>query len=213
MQYSSTCVAMPFEVGKLLLQVQWVPKDEVWSSFVTAMAAESSQAAARRRTARSQLARHENSSHAPDVDEDADLDDGEMAPEAQEWRRASRYDGDDDAQNTENEDEDGEDDDLSSPSDVEAYFRDASEASSRAQRTSRTKRPQRAPAVDSAGYLVRRNVRDGRESGSRPEFVMPVVVRGGVWEMMKAVARGKEGWAGLWKGESTKIPLKVTSVH
>lgn len=30
---------------------------------------------------------------------------------------------------------------------------------------------------------------------------MPVVVRGGVWEMIKAVARGKEGWAGLWKGE------------
>ena len=27
LQYTSTALAMPFEVGKLLLQVQWVPKD------------------------------------------------------------------------------------------------------------------------------------------------------------------------------------------
>jgi fusion and transport protein UGO1 len=27
MQYTSTALAMPFEVGKLLLQVQWVPRD------------------------------------------------------------------------------------------------------------------------------------------------------------------------------------------
>lgn len=46
---------------------------------------------------------------------------------------------------------------------------------------------------------MRRSLRDG-ESGTRPEFVMPIVVRGGVWEMMKAVARGKESWPGLWKG-------------
>ena len=27
LQYTSTALAMPFEVGKLLLQVQWVPRD------------------------------------------------------------------------------------------------------------------------------------------------------------------------------------------
>lgn len=27
LQYSSTAIAMPWEVGKLLLQVQWVPRD------------------------------------------------------------------------------------------------------------------------------------------------------------------------------------------
>jgi fusion and transport protein UGO1 len=26
-QFSSTAIAMPFEVGKTLLQVQWVPRD------------------------------------------------------------------------------------------------------------------------------------------------------------------------------------------
>ena len=30
LQYTSTCMAMPFEVGKLLLQVQWVPREDVW---------------------------------------------------------------------------------------------------------------------------------------------------------------------------------------
>ena len=30
LQYTSTCLAMPFEIGKLLLQVQWVPREEVW---------------------------------------------------------------------------------------------------------------------------------------------------------------------------------------
>lgn len=29
LQYSSTALAMPLEVGKLLLQVQWVPRDAV----------------------------------------------------------------------------------------------------------------------------------------------------------------------------------------
>ena len=27
LQYTSTAIAMPWEVGKLLLQVQWVPRD------------------------------------------------------------------------------------------------------------------------------------------------------------------------------------------
>lgn len=31
LQYTSTCLAMPFEVGKLLLQIQWVPTDQVWN--------------------------------------------------------------------------------------------------------------------------------------------------------------------------------------
>ncbi|CAO1619397.1 unnamed protein product [Parajaminaea phylloscopi] len=199
LQYSSTCIAMPFEVGKLLLQVQWVPKDDVWRSFVTAMAAESSSAASRRANTRgaanptgSRLQRETS-----DIEEDEGEDeDEEMAPEAQEWRRAARPD---EAASDEEEDEE---EDLSSPSDVEAYFRDAPEASSRPRRP---KKSRRDPATDSAGYLVRRSIAEGPESGSRPEFVMPVVVRGGVWEMMKAVARGKEGWAGLWKGTFTSF--------
>jgi fusion and transport protein UGO1 len=40
---------------------------------------------------------------------------------------------------------------------------------------------------------------------------MPVVIRGGVWEMIKAVGRGKEGWLGLWKGALTSFVLETTS--
>jgi fusion and transport protein UGO1 len=29
LQYATTAIAMPFEVGKVLLQIQWVPKDHV----------------------------------------------------------------------------------------------------------------------------------------------------------------------------------------
>lgn len=69
----------------------------------------------------------------------------------------------------------------------------------------RTTAKGRGPRTDASGYLVRRSLRQGDDSGSRPEFVMPVVIRGGVWEMMKAVARGKEGWWGLWKGTFTSF--------
>lgn len=31
LQYTTTAIAMPWEVGKLLLQVQWVPRDAVES--------------------------------------------------------------------------------------------------------------------------------------------------------------------------------------
>lgn len=94
LQYSSTCVAMPFEVAKLLLQVQWVPKDEVWNSFVASIAQDlpkASKAPARRSL------RQES-----DEDEEDD-DDLDMAPEAQEWRREPRFHDEDFA------DEDDED--------------------------------------------------------------------------------------------------------
>lgn len=97
-----------------------------------------------------------------------------------------------------------DDTDFDSPSDVDAYFRDASSSSSRP-KAQRLRRSDKAHATDSSGYLIRRSLRKGEDSGPRPEFVMPIVVRGGVWEMMKAVARGKEGWPGLWKGAFTSF--------
>ncbi len=45
------------------------------------------------------------------------------------------------------------------------------------------------------------------DDGARPEFVVPVVFTGGVWEMIKAIARGREGWLGLWKGAFTTFIL------
>jgi fusion and transport protein UGO1 len=29
LQYATTAIAMPFEVGKVLLQVQWIPKEHL----------------------------------------------------------------------------------------------------------------------------------------------------------------------------------------
>ncbi|PWN30596.1 mitochondrial carrier [Jaminaea rosea] len=197
LQYSSTCVAMPFEVAKLLLQVQWVPKDEVWNSFVASIAQDLPQPALKRAPG-SRLRQQESEE---DEEDEEDLD---MAPEAQEWRREPRYHDDEDGEDSDLSGDD--EDELSSPSDAEAYFRDASSADKPRPASSLSrKEPRRRPAKDASGYLVRRSVRDGAESGSRPEFVMPVVVRGGVWEMMKSVVRGKEGWPGLWKGAFTSF--------
>ena len=40
LQYTSTAIAMPWEVGKLLLQVQWVPRDVQDSDLVQEVAEE-----------------------------------------------------------------------------------------------------------------------------------------------------------------------------
>ncbi|KAM0791671.1 hypothetical protein ACM66B_006264 [Microbotryomycetes sp. NB124-2] len=54
-----------------------------------------------------------------------------------------------------------------------------------------------------SGYLLRAGVKDER-FGTKPEWVMPIVVQGGVWDMIRTVGRWKgEGWASLWKGQLT----------
>ncbi|GAK62118.1 mitochondrial carrier [Moesziomyces antarcticus] len=192
LQYTSTCLAMPFEVGKLLLQVQWVPRDDVWLQ-VTQQAA----LAQRRPAIKPQAA-----DPARELRDEAQVDDWEqeVAPEANEWDRDSDI-----------HDEDMEDDvlegDLSDEDDADAYFRDVASRPARADTSLYSGRKKRR-VVDASGYVMRKSVHD---QVARPEFVMPVVVRGGVWEMMKAVGRGKEGWLGLWKGSLTSFVLEVTS--
>jgi len=157
LQYTSTCLAMPFEVGKLLLQVQWVPREDVWARL-------HEPSSVRRRTSwfSSSTAEHED----PWGDE----------PE----KTSSPW---------EDDDEPGK------------YFRDADLPS-----VGGAEEPVRR--VDSGGYVVPRHRHD---DGARPEFVMPPVVEGGVWEMIKAVARGKEGWLGLWKGALTTFVLDLAT--
>lgn len=95
LQYSSTCIAMPFEVGKLLLQVQWVPKDDVWRVFVAKMAGESPTSVIHPRRVLPLNAATNTPGQRPKRLHNTDQDDGDeedMAPEAQEWRRAARYD-------------------------------------------------------------------------------------------------------------------------
>ncbi|WFD21589.1 hypothetical protein MEQU1_000242 [Malassezia equina] len=157
LQYTSTCLAMPFEVGKLLLQVQWVPREDVWAKL-----------------------------HEPSSKRRRSSWFSSSAPEKQDlW----------------NEDMEK----LSSPWDDDEepgkYFRDADAPSG-----GMTQEPVRR--VDSSGYVVPRHRND---EGARPEFVMPPVVDGGVWEMIKAVGRGKEGWFGLWKGSLTTFVLDLAT--
>lgn len=155
LQYTSTCLAMPFEVGKLLLQVQWVPREDVWAKL-------HEPSSVRRRTSwfSSSTAEHES-------------------PWGEEHEKVSSP--------WEDDDEPGK------------YFRDADAPSGMQEPVRR---------VDSSGYVVPRHRND---DGARPEFVMPPVVDGGVWEMIKAVGRGKEGWFGLWKGSLTTFVLDLAT--
>ncbi|CAO1630207.1 unnamed protein product [Sympodiomycopsis kandeliae] len=203
LQYSSTCISMPFEVGKMLLQVQWVPKDEVWKSFADSYAdMERQQLQQQQRSLQTKSRKSQSQDPFLDNDNGHGQEEEFISPEAQEWRRQSRrQDSDEDGEFSE-EDEDGQAS-SSSHSDVEEYFRDATASSSRPQQASKRSRNKKA-TTDASGYLTSRSVRRGGDDAStRPEHITPVVVRGGVWEMIKAVARGKEGYYGLWKGTFT----------
>lgn len=62
--------------------------------------------------------------------------------------------------------------------------------------------------ISPSGYLLRSGISDAA-MGTKPEWIMPVVVQGGVWDMMKTLGRWKgEGWASLWKGASALSPAQ-----
>lgn len=89
LQYSMTCVAMPFEVAKLLLQIQWVPRDQVWADYAAAAAKDARSAragAARSRAAneaRLQQQQQGTTMGASITEWDDDAED--VAPETEEW--------------------------------------------------------------------------------------------------------------------------------
>lgn len=88
--------------------------------------------------------------------------------------------------------------------DAEAYFEDLRAASGPSFQPPGGGNSSLAPPrpTSPGGYLTRGGV-VGADSalGTRPEWIMPIVVQGGVWDMIKAVGRWKgEGWASLWKG-------------
>lgn len=165
LQYTSTCMAMPFEVGKLLLQVQWVPREDVWKR----MHIPTTSLNKRRKRSPSE------------IEQDPWSD---TPPRRPSWTATAEED---------EEEEDEED----SPN---KYFRDVSENGDVPQARRRR--------VDQTGYVVP-ETRD--DASTRPDFVMPVVVKGGVMEMIRAVVRGKEGWMGLWKGTFTTFLLDLAT--
>lgn len=190
-QYTSTCLAMPFEVGKLLLQIQWVPRDEVWVAFSGAeredemIQLDSHKSTTKTNVSRRPIGRNE-------------WNDGESSQSEENGSPESLEEGNEWAEDGRRKDFGAEEDELSDEEDAEAYFRDLTSTSARPANEFQRSRTQRK--TDASGYVMRKSI---YEDGTRPDFVMPVVVRGGVWEMIKAVGRGKEGWLGLWKGSFT----------
>ncbi|WFD29617.1 hypothetical protein MSPP1_000627 [Malassezia sp. CBS 17886] len=165
LQYASTCLANPFEIGKILLQVQWTPRESVWMRMTAPRVAERTHSAPA--TVMSEL------------DEDP-------------WGDAA-----DDARNDEWADDDEADED-----EPDRYFRELGEPPAERAKEGAVR------DVDAHGYVVPASQHD---DDARPEYMMPVVVRGGVWEMMKAVVRGPEGWLGLWKGTLTTFLLDLST--
>lgn len=150
LQYSSSAIAMPWEVGKTLLQVQWVPRD------------------------------------AKDIGE-LELEDEEIEGALPE----EKGEGEGDFEDTYSE----------GSAENEAYFADPSMVSQKKLGPPRV--------VDENGYLVRKSV---LEEGTRPEFIIPVGIADGVWQMIKQVTGfPTEGWLALWKGLLTSCLSEIIS--
>ncbi|BGP18891.1 hypothetical protein JCM10213_003010 [Rhodosporidiobolus nylandii] len=144
LNFAGVALVQPFEVGKTLAQVQWVPRDGL-EPFI-----------------------------------------GFDAAELEE-------------ESVEIEDE-GE---------AEAYFDDLQNVAQPSFKPPNLQLPPRP--TDPSGYLQRSGVGD-EVLGTKPEWIMPIVVQGGVWDMIKAVGRWKgEGWASLWKGQLTSCVLDALS--
>ncbi|SCV72768.1 BQ2448_4305 [Microbotryum intermedium] len=155
LSFSGTALVMPFEVGKTLAQVQWVPKDGLeppnWAT--------------------------QGEAH---YDQDEETIEASLNLPPFLSFRGRR---------------------LEDEAEAEAYFSDLSNISRPGFKPPTSGAPPRS--VSPSGYLRRDGVVDER-SGTKPEWIMPVVVQGGVWDMIKHVGRWKgEGWASLWKGESS----------
>lgn len=158
--FSSAALVQPFEVGKTLLQVQWIPKSLADAEVLSE----------------------------PDLDQD-DL----PAPE-----------------------------DFSDEDQTEDYFTDLNARQPlSASRTNIPSSTRITHTRDVSGYLTRRSVFDQDSKvhpakpclsparltrDLQPEYTLPVVITGGVWEMMRSIGRWTgEGWLSLWKGQLTSF--------
>lgn len=90
--------------------------------------------------------------------------------------------------------------------DAEAYFEDLQNSS--AGPSAQVPADQIPPRPTSPSGYLRRSGVDDEMLGTKPEWTMPIVVQGGVWDMIKAVGKWKgEGWASLWKGQSRQTGI------
>lgn len=201
--YASTACVMPFEVGKILLQIQWIPKADV------------------------QILNEDSETEDEgviedviyDVEELSDEDDaqayfhdlnntsrgeGRNGQERRQRRGARNSGGGYTSHQRNSRRRGGRGSGRSSPPDDDAEHGHHS-----------VRPPLGAPSLsvtavrDSSGYIIRRSI---FESATKPEWILPFTVTGGVWEMMKAIGRWKgEGWWSLWKGQLTTLVMETLS--
>ena len=190
--FLATAAVNPFEVGKVLMQVQWIPRADV------------------------ELLNEETDDDEAELEDGADilLDAGELEDEdeaeayfhdlnndgsTRSSRQRSHYRYQRQRQQRQaGEDAGGE---SSDPEETPRQARRRRRSNLAAPRLSVTRAPPKE--TDAAGYIVRRSI---FEQATKPEWILPFTVTGGVWDMMKAIARWKpEGWIGLWKGRFLRI--------
>ncbi|GAA5976750.1 hypothetical protein JCM5350_007236 [Sporobolomyces pararoseus] len=145
LSFTGVALVQPFEVGKTLCQVQWVPKRGVL-----------------------ELLDHDNDNVSLEEENDIIQDENE----------------------------------------AETYFSDLG--------STFQSQPGFAPptTTSNSSYLAPPKPTDpsGYLPVSRPEWVMPIVVQGGVWEMIKSLTRWKsEGFKSLWKGQFTSFVYDTLS--
>ena len=157
LSFASTALVMPFEVGKTLAQVQWVPRDNLQPLV--------------------QLSEQ----HTP-PEEALDVNPLPSPPNPPLISLLHAPQIEDEAE-------------------AEAYFSDLqSRPATSFPNLNLPPRP-----TSPSGYLLRSGVND-EALGTKPEWIMPVVVQGGVWDMMRSVGKWNgEGWSSLWKGQSVAL--------
>ncbi|KAL9937732.1 hypothetical protein V8E36_003277 [Tilletia maclaganii] len=201
LQYASAALAMPFEVAKLLLQVQYLPTPYPGKAPAEGISTAGGQ-------------EHQQGPHpdhaGDDIDPDADDLGSAYAGEARHWG--------------------GEFDELSDEDEAVAYFQDLSSQPLRPPTSRRGGAPgsgENNRPTDASGYIdpskvgsaggalvrsaSRGSARAELADGLRPEWILPPVRDGGVWAMIKVISRSREGLLGLWKGTFASFLLEAGS--
>lgn len=193
--YASTACVMPFEVGKILLQIQWIPKADV-----QILNEDSDEEDGAENVIEDVIY---------DVEELSDEDDAQayfhdLNNSSREGRNGERRRGGRSYTSQRNRRRGGRGSGRSSPP-----------GDSTGEESRPIRPPLGAPSLsvtavrDSSGYIIRRSI---FESATKPEWILPFTVTGGVWEMMKAIGRWKgEGWWSLWKGQLTTLVMETMS--
>ena len=204
--YLSTACVMPFEVGKVLLQVQWIPKADV--ELLNEDTDEEAEAEGE----------DDDDDRIYNVDDLEDEDEVEayfhdLNANPQQRPARSRRPGAAGAGGRQHRESrrgraagagsNNEYNPFASSSGYATPPTNAAAAGPLLSVTSATPRKGQQDGPDGAaartGYITRRTI---FQQATKPDWILPFTVTGGVWDMMKAIGRWKsEGWLALWKGE------------